>query len=264
MRNTQQFGEVKAIRIQDRMVQEIIYANQWKRPIYFAVTCSPDSKIGLDEYLWFHGLSMRLEPRRVTSPDEGVDPGILETNLLTEPAGFSRTPQYGYKFRNVADPGVYFDENSRRLMLNYRSCFIRLSLYYANAVKDSAKSIAVLNRMEEVIPRSKVPMGWELTSDIASFYYRLGQVQKFNQLAAEIEPVCRDLIETGQVNMNSYYNPYRVLLDIYEARNEQEKSLDLLQRLAVMYPNDPGLQRRIQDVQAKVQAAQSQLTPQTK
>jgi hypothetical protein len=264
MKNTQQYGDVKAIRIQDRLVQDIIFTNHWKRPVYFAVTCSPDSKIGLDEYLWFDGLAMRLEPKKSTGPDEGVNATILETNLFHEPEGFSRTPQYGYKFRKLADPSVYFDENTRRLMLNYRSCFIRLSLYYANATRDTTKSLATLNRMEEIIPRSKVPMGWELTSDIASFYYRLGQVQKFNELAAEIEPICQDLIASGQVNMNTYYNPYRVLLDIYEARHEQDKTLDLLNRLAAMYPNDPGLRKRIQDLQARMQAAQAQTPPSSK
>jgi hypothetical protein len=103
-----------------------------------------------------------------------------------------------------------------------------------------------------------------LTSDIASFYYRLGQVQKFNELAAEIEPICQDLIASGQVNMNTYYNPYRVLLDIYEARHEQDKTLDLLNRLAAMYPNDPGLRKRIQDLQARMQAAQAQTPPSSK
>ena len=41
---------------------DIVRTNAWKRPIYFAATCAPDSRIGLDGYLWFHGLAWRLEP----------------------------------------------------------------------------------------------------------------------------------------------------------------------------------------------------------
>jgi hypothetical protein len=52
-------------------VRDIIFANQWKRPVYFAVTCSPDSKIGLDEYLWFHGLAWRMEPESETARISG-------------------------------------------------------------------------------------------------------------------------------------------------------------------------------------------------
>ena len=51
MNPTLNFGNVKAIRVQDIMVKEIVESNIWERPIYFAVTCSEDSKIGLDDYL---------------------------------------------------------------------------------------------------------------------------------------------------------------------------------------------------------------------
>ena len=37
MPNTIQFGEIKAIRVQDIMVRDIIETNKWERPIYFAV-----------------------------------------------------------------------------------------------------------------------------------------------------------------------------------------------------------------------------------
>jgi hypothetical protein len=245
-------GTVKAIRVQDRMVQDIIFTNQWKRPVYFAVTVSPDSKIGLDDYLWFHGLAWRLEPRKISDQDRSLDPGILEANLFNDPQGFSRTPQYGYKWRNIANPKVYFDENTSRLMINYRSAFIRLALYHSNVTKDEQKALAALDRMEQLIPRSKVQMGWELSSDIASFYHRLHNEQKYNEIVAEIEPQCLSLIASGQVNMNSYYNPYRVLLEIYETRKEYSKSLDLLKGLSALYPNDPGLKQRIAEVQAHV------------
>jgi hypothetical protein len=253
MKNTLQFGSTKAIRVQDIMVRNIIEANHWRRPIYFAVTCAPDSKIGLDDYLWFHGLAWRLEPRTIKRDDLGLDPDILRKNLYEEPQGFSRTPQYGYKFRNIGDPKVYFDENVTRLMLNYRSSFIRLAMFYANVENKPAEAMAALERMDTLMPRTKIPMGWELASDMANFYHRLGRVEKFNELANEVEPVCLNLIESGQVNMGSYYNPYRVLLEIYDIKKEYRKSLDLLNGLSRLYPNDPGLKQRIEAVQKLVQ-----------
>jgi hypothetical protein len=249
-RPTLDLGQIKAIRVQDIMVNDIITTNQWKRPIYFAVTVSPDSKIGFDDYLWFHGLAWRLEPRRVTDQDRSLDAKILEANLFNEPQGFSKEAQYGYKWRNVANPKVYFDENTSRLMVNYRAAFIRLALYHINVTRDTSKARAALDRMETLIPRSKIDMGWELTSDIASFYRRLGDEKKYNELTGEIEPICLDLIAKGQVNMNSPYNPYRVLLEIYDVKKEYRKSIDLLTGLQGMYPNDPGLKQRIAELQA--------------
>ncbi len=246
MKPTLQFGQVSAIRVQDIMAQDIIFSNKWEVPIYFAVTCSPDSKIGLDDYLWFDGLAWRLEPKKIIQRDEGgINPAIVEANLFNEPEGFSKTPQYGYKFRRIADPDVYFDENSTRLMINYRSAFIRLALYYANATQNKEKALASLDRMEKLIPRQKIPMGWELESDIASFYNRLGRTEKYNELMAEVEPECLTALDRGEYNTNSAYSPFRVLLELYDNRKEYQKAIDLLKRLQSVIPNDPGIQQRI-------------------
>jgi len=251
-KNTFQIGSTKAIRIQDRMVWDIITTNQWKKPVYFAVTVAPDSKIGLDQYLWFRGLAWRLEPRRIPSQEAGLDAPILEANLFNEPEGFSKTPQLGYKFRRVADPDVYFDENTTRLMTNYRSSFIRFALNQANVAGKPEKAEAALDRMEQVIPRWKIPMSWDLSADIATFYHRLGKMDKFEEIASEVEPVCWQLIKEGRGNVNSYYNPYRVLLDIYEIRKQSAKRLEVLMALQSQFPNDPTVKRKIGEVQAEM------------
>lgn len=256
MKHTLEFRQsgqlITALRVQDIMTQDIIFSNKWERPIYFAVTCSPDSKIGLDDYLWFNGLAWRLEPRKMLSQDNGINADILEQNLFNEPKGFSKTPQYGYKFRQIADPDVYFDENTTRLMINYRSAFIRMALYHGNVTNNTEKSLAALDRMEALVPRSKIPMGWELTSDVAAFYQRLGQTEKYNQMIAEVEPECLRAIESGQYNMNSYYNPFRVLLEVYENKKEYSKAMGILQKLQALYPGDPNIQQRITAMQAQL------------
>ncbi len=252
MRNTLEVGGTRAIRIQDLLVRDIIYTNQWKRPIYFAVTCAPDSKIGLDEYLWFHGLAWRFEPRKVNREDLGLNKEVLEENLFRQPEGFSTTPQYGYKFRGIADPAVHYDENATRLMLNYRSAFIRLAMYYMNVEPDAKKGVAALDQMERLIPQSKIPMGWELMSDLANIYHRFGREDRFNELSVELERVAKSLIASGQTNLNSYYNPYRVLLDIYETRNDHRSALELLQSLQSQFPNDPNLTQRIEFLKTQI------------
>ncbi len=256
MRNTLQYGQTKAIRIQDIMVRNIIETNQWKHPVYFAGTCAPDSKIGLDDYLWLEGLTLRLEPKKAEREDIAVNPEILEANLFHEPEGFSRTPAHGFKFRRIADPNVYYDENTTRLMINLRFAFVRLATYYANVANQTDKSAATLDRMEAIIPRSKIPMGWELTSDLAMFYHRIGRDDRFKELANEAETACRKMIEEGKGNVGSYWNPYRVLLDIYEVQKEYGKTLDLLKQLQAQYPNDPGLKARIQQTQDRLSSEQ--------
>jgi len=46
------------------MVKEIVEANNWKYPVYFALTCSNDCFDGLDNYLKLEGLAYRLVPEK--------------------------------------------------------------------------------------------------------------------------------------------------------------------------------------------------------
>jgi hypothetical protein len=246
LKNTLQFGQTKALRVQDIAVYDIILANEWKRPIYFASTCSPDAKLGLDEYMWFKGLAWKLEPIKTSQTNYGIDPKIIEANLFNEPEGFSKTPQSGYKFRELANPKVFFDENTIRIITNYRAAFRGLAAYYQNVEKNPQKSLRVLERMETLMPHTKIPYGWEYAWEMATFYNSLGKLDKVKDLAGEVEPACLSLIEKGQVNMQSYYNPYRALVELYDMTKEYDKSIGIFQKLLVLYPNDPGLKSRIQ------------------
>ncbi len=246
LKNTLQFGQTKALRVQDIAVYNIIMANEWKRPIYFATTCSPDAKIGLDDYMWFKGLTWKLEPMKAPQANYGMDPAVLEANLLNEPVGFSKTPLNGYKFREIANPKVFFDENTIRIISNYRAAFRALAAYYMNVEKNPQKSLMILDRMEALMPHKKIPFGWEYAWEMANFYNALGRMDQVKEMASEVEPACLSLIEKGDVNMGSYYNPYRAILDIYELTKEYNKSLNILRQLEVKYPTDPGLKQKIQ------------------
>jgi len=247
--NTMQFGKTKALRVQDIVVFDIILANEWKRPIHFGATCSPDAKIGLDDYMWFKGLSWKLEPMKISDQNYGMDPITLEANLMNEPSEFSKTPQNGYKFRELANPDVHFDENTLRIIINYRAAFRGLAAYYMNVEKDSQKSVRVMDRMESLIPQTKIPYGWQYAWQMASFYQSLGRLDRVKELAKEIEPACLDLIEKGDAEMNSYYNPYRALLDLYEMTHENDKLLNILRKLEEIYPTDPSLKQKIQMIE---------------
>jgi hypothetical protein len=253
MRNTLEIQGTKAIRVQDIMVRDIIFTNRWDRPVYFAVTVAPDSKIGLDEYLWFNGLAWRLEPRRVSNADLGLLPEILEKNLFDEPEGFSRTPQYGYKFRRLSDPSVHFDENQSRLMINYRSAFMRMAEYFSSVRREPAKAIAALDRMEQLIPRAKVPMGWEVQYIVATFYNRLGRSDRYNELAAEVQTATEELVRAGDYNATAYgYSPAAVLLEIYETQGNWAAAVDVWRQLSAAFPGDPTVTQRLAAAEARL------------
>ncbi len=254
MPHTVTFGEHKVIRVQDIMVRDILMSNKWERPIYFATTVSPDSKIGLDNYMWMDGLAWRFKPVAATQ-ETGIHTEIMAANFLSENTVPSKEPQYGYLYRGLNDTTSYFDENITRLTVNYRSGFVRLALQYFNVEKNTEKALKVLDRMEEVMPLKGISFDWRLASDVMSIYSRLGVDEKRNIYADYLEKECWKMINNNQANLDSYYNPYRVLLEIYDGNKNYEKAIEVLNRIAVFYPNDPSIKQRIAELQALQKAA---------
>jgi tetratricopeptide (TPR) repeat protein len=167
--------------------------------------------------------------------------------LMNEPEGFSKEYKPGFKFRGLADSTVFMDENHKRLTLNYRNSFIRLSLYYLYSAKDSEKAVAVLDKMEEKIPRKLLPIDYRLLNDIANTYISAGDLSTYKELAKEIEIAAMRDIELSPTNVGGDYNPYFVLKQIYDNLGEYGKFLDILNRLKKIVPNDPSVERMIQD-----------------
>ena len=64
--------QLNALRIQDKMVINIVDSNKWRKPVYFAVTVSEDNFMGLDPYLQMQGLAYRIMPA-VVPQDKKID-----------------------------------------------------------------------------------------------------------------------------------------------------------------------------------------------
>jgi hypothetical protein len=247
LKPTLNFGQFQGLRVQDLAVLDIIKSSEWKRPIYFAMTCSDDSKLGLDDYLIIEGLAFKLVPQKRKGRLEFVNEKVLVENLFnTDPSTFSKTYKPGFRFRGLNDSTIYFDDNHVRLTQNYRNSFLRLALYYLNNKQDNAKVIQVLDKMEEVMPYRIIRMDPRLMFDLASIYYTAGGIKQYKKLATEIEKYAWAKMEADPTDVQSYYNPYRMLLDTYENLGEYKKALEVVNRLKVYFPNDPTIGEMIQ------------------
>jgi hypothetical protein len=228
-------GDVQGIRAQDIMVREIVMRNNWRRPIYFAVTCSEDCKVGLGNYLKLEGLCFRLTPGKNNSESTSVNIDITRKCLFNEDSGYSKTYSPSFKFRGVADPSVFYDENMGRMVQSYRGSFMRLAIAY-ESLGQYDKCIEALNRMEKLIPYAKVKFEDRLLYNIANIYRESGDVKMFNKWASEFEAVTLKAISEGPVDINSGYNPYQMLMGIYEAQGKFQKEIMLLQKMKAEYP----------------------------
>lgn len=247
MESTVNFGSVKAVRAQDIVAMDIVRSNLNDRPIYFAVTTPDNSKIGLNSYLTMEGLAFRVTPKRNNDFYSSINEEIMWEQLMDNPEEYSTEYDPGFKFRGLNDSTIFMDENHKRLTLNYRNSYIRLALYYLYSAKDYDKTVQVLDKMDENIPRKLIPIDYRLLNDIANAYYGAGAKDRYEELAREIEAEALKSIEAEPMNVSGDYNPYFVLKQIYDNLGEYDKFLELLQRLKKLIPNDPSIDRMIDD-----------------
>jgi hypothetical protein len=54
-------------------------------------------------------------------------------------------------------------------------------------------------------------------------------------------------------DIRSYWNPYKILIDIYEGRGDNSKALEILYRLDRLAPNSPEIKLKIDSLKARIQ-----------
>lgn len=249
MKPTVNFGNIQAVRAQDIVALDIVRSNINERPVYFAVTTPDNSKIGLNDYLVMEGLAFRVTPKNFKEFSSAIDDKIMWNQLMNEPEGFSKDYQPGFKFRGLNDNSIFMDDNHQRLTLNYRNSFIRLSLFYLYTKSDNNKAVEVLDKMEEKIPRKLILIDYRLLNDVGNIYFSAGAVDKYTEIARDVEAQALDDLARNPLNVSGDYNPYLVLKQIYDNLKEYDKFLDILQKLKLVVPNDPTVDRLINQYQ---------------
>lgn len=238
-------GNVKAIRVQDMMIKDIILANKWQRPIYFAATCQEDSKIGLEDYLKLEGLAYRLVPQK-SETIENVSTDIAWKNMFAENITPNKSYQPGFLIRSFSDPSVFLDENQIRTTYTYRSSYMSLANYYLQKEKNPQMCLNTLNELNKKIPYELVPMDYRSLFSLSNLYYTAGDLNTFRTMAGKIEEdALKVLNEHPRVSMNNYFNPYTILKLTYEYLGEYDKEIEILQRMQSMGANSADIQNEI-------------------
>ncbi|HBQ58392.1 MAG TPA: DUF2723 domain-containing protein, partial [Balneolaceae bacterium] len=124
----QQGNNVYYLQVQDRLILDILQTNNWLRPVYFANTVSSTSQLGLRKYFRTEGKAYRVVPKDFgTGREDYIDVDIMTDRLKR------------FQFREWDNPDVYFDENIRRMLSNYRFNFMGLAQKYRElGMPDSA------------------------------------------------------------------------------------------------------------------------------
>ena len=205
------------LRIQDLMVIGITYWNQWKRPLHFAITIPHMNHVGLTPHMKMMGMTMKVIP----TIEPTSDISTLEQNLFET-----------YQFRSLTDERVYKDENSERLLGNYRACVLHLADRYHQ--EERTDKISGLFKWAE----ENIYMGWEGYYTAADFLSQIDQhldagyhLMKAGELLAreyEVEPVAsyENILAISGALLNPPYT-------------QPEKALNLIETLIGLQPNRP-------------------------
>jgi len=246
---------ITALKANDLLLMDIIKANKWERPIYFSVTVSEDNYIGLNDYLVMEGMAQKLVPYKTgQAGSEGINESIMRKSLFDNPAVPSKTPQYGFRFTGLNDKNIFYNEDQTRMSQTYRTVFLRLAYYYAADSTKYKQAEQVLDKMQETIPRDVIAMDFRIEYDVALLYNKFGNKQKFNELSDDVILRAEEELKTNTGNTQSYYNPYRILLDIYEAKGDYPKAMELLNNLSASNPNDPSIKQKMESIKQKMGA----------
>jgi hypothetical protein len=249
---TVSFQNIKAVKTQDLMIYEIVKSNNWERPVYFSSTVTDDNYIGLDEYLVTEGMSKRLVPFKNERVQFRVNEKTITENMMSLPSEHSKTPQRGMFFRSFNDPDIFFDQVHSNIVQNYRTQYLTFS--YAMYSENKFDKVAeILDRMEQNLPLSVVPMDYRIQYDVAMMYLRIGNNDKFNELSVFVEQSAIAEMQRNPNDISTYWNPYKILIDIYEGRDEYGKAIDILTRLDRLSPGSPEVKMKIQMLQQKLQ-----------
>jgi len=156
---------------------DVLAHNNWKRPIYFAITVPDDNYMGLGDYLYNEGFAYRLLPlKKAVADSSGEKPELTNTdemynNMMTK-----------FKWGNMKN-ATYLDPESVRMSFTLVNHFNILAenLYKAGRYEEAKKALI---KCLEVVP----DRNHSLNFTIRKFYmtdllYKLKETKRANDLA---------------------------------------------------------------------------------
>ncbi len=165
--------------------------------------------------------------------------------LLGKNTGISKSHKPDFIFRGLNNPGIFYDEVHRRMMNNYYNAYLNLSISYLNRGR-TEKAVATLDTLLKKIPLEIIQPPIASLFEIGNIYFKAQAFEKYRYVAGVSEELARKQLEKNPSDIKSFYNPYRILISIYE-RNKDYKNLAMIwNKILVLYPNDPNVRASVE------------------
>lgn len=195
------------LQTQDRMILHLLENNLWLRPIYFANTVARSSQLGLENYFQFEGKAFRIVPiRREVGSFGYVDPEVHADRLSK------------FEFNDWNSPTVYFDENVRRMLGNYRYGFTQLADAYISE-GNLEEAAYWLKYGEDKIPFREVEHDWTVAALYAYRYMKVDESERAINLSDFIAEELMEELRWDMRELDDFENRIATLEDeVQQAR----------------------------------------------
>lgn len=156
------------------IILDMIEANRFVRPMYYAITVGEEQRVGLTPNFRQTGMAFQIMPFKVDGTGTHIDVERMYRNVTEK-----------FRWGGADVPGTYFDENSRRLVETYRSA-VFAPLASALAIQgDSVRAREILDLCEQVILEENIPHG-PSSIPLVGAYYDVDDLAKAEQLTRKL------------------------------------------------------------------------------
>jgi hypothetical protein len=197
----------------DLMVLDLVAHNDWKRPIYFAVTTGSEAYVGLDKYFQLEGLAYRFVPIKQTE-NEAAQGGRVNTDKMYD------NIMNKFLWGGMDKLGVSLDETSTRMAGNLRMQMSILAQALINE-GNNTKAKAVLDKCLAVMPEENIPYDGTIFTVCASFY-QINDIEKANKLSKRLF----DIFEGDLIIYNNQKGNHRIAF-----QRESDQAKEIMKRL---------------------------------
>lgn len=235
----------------DLMVLDLIAHNNWKRPIYFAVTTGSEAYLGLEEYFQLEGLAYRLVPIKNTE-NEMAQGGRVATDIMYD------NIMNKFAWGGLDKEGVSLDENCTRMASNMRMQMATLAGALINKGQKQ-KAEKVLDLCLEKMPDANVRYEATLYTIIAG-YYQIGNMKKATELSGKLFDIYENDLKVYKAQKPAHRVAFnreidqakeimRRLVMLAEQFKQEEHSKQLMQRLTASVPMEELMPQEEQQAQ---------------
>ena len=226
---------------QELLVLNMLQTNDWKRPMYYAITVSPDQFVKLDPYFQQTGMAYQIVPMQTQNTVKAINSEKMFDNVMNK-----------FKWGGVNKPGIYLDENVMRMCKSYRMVVfgkLATTLIYE---KKNDKALQVLDKCMEVLPPENVPLDYSGLT-IGESYYLLGEKEKGHN-------VLKAIGDNSLRNLNWYFR--LTPKQFASAASDVNSDLYTLQEvIKITKDKDPELTKLYQEEFDNFRMALSSLQP---